>query len=563
MSEKIDIILLDKSNNVIQEKNILKPSSFQDLITKINSSFINLPQYYNIFNIGENNKEIIINNNEAYKSMNNIVFIREVNKNNLELINVILIDNSNNVVKEINIVKPKTYNDFLNQIKSSFTNLPKNYNIFNLGEKNKEIIINNNETYKSMKGIIFIREVNNNNLNQSLFELNYNRLSESKQNNLDDKYSCFICAIIIKNEKPLFCYKCQKIFHNECLKEWDNKRKAQNQNLSCPNCRKELPFEEWNKKLDYEENRNHEAYFMEKINKYQLNNNLQKIKEEKLKNVKANNIINKNEFVNEKMDLNEEKQLSKVFKNILKKIKIIQILTHIKIDDNLDKIIHKNESNKLEIYNTANVIYEQIKKIEKNIRNNYKVSKLNNILQEFRNNKINKKNVKPGFKGINVLENKKFIENTELIKKNNWGFFISNWLINKEFNSHIYNDVLINASIIGITGELWACYKNLTLTKDEVDKLTILFKQNKGNKIPSVYLAGQKYQVIHYIPEFSLYLKIKDGGATIAKTNRAYIIGIYCKNISFFKDKRKLSQCSGMCNVVVEDLAIMLKSMDY
>ena len=79
------------------------------------------------------------------------------------------------------------------------------------------------DKYKMIKDIIFIKEINNDDLEKSIFSINYDKLSESKQDILDEKYNCNICSIIIKNEKPYFCDKCQKIFHEKCLKDWDNK----------------------------------------------------------------------------------------------------------------------------------------------------------------------------------------------------------------------------------------------------------------------------------------------------------------------------------------------------
>ena len=82
-----------------------------------------------------------------------------------------------------------------------------------LDEDNKEIKINNEETFKKVIDILFIREIDKAMLEQSLFSLNYDKLSESQQDILDQKYNCILCTIIIKNEKPYLCYKCQKIFH--------------------------------------------------------------------------------------------------------------------------------------------------------------------------------------------------------------------------------------------------------------------------------------------------------------------------------------------------------------
>ena len=76
-------------------------------------------------------------------------------------------------------------------------------------------------------------------------EIFYNNLPESERDKLDEKYNCFICSEKIKNEKPLFCYICQKIFHNNCLKNWGIKKNLQNEELNCPDCRNKLSFEQF------------------------------------------------------------------------------------------------------------------------------------------------------------------------------------------------------------------------------------------------------------------------------------------------------------------------------
>ena len=128
----------------------------------------------------------------------------------MSLLDVFLLDNSNNTKQEINIIKPKTYQELLRLIRVNFSNLSEFYEIFVLNENNNEIKINNDINYNKINDILFIREINNNNLGLSIFNLNYNRLSESNQEILDEKYNCILCSIIIKNEKPYFCYKCQK-----------------------------------------------------------------------------------------------------------------------------------------------------------------------------------------------------------------------------------------------------------------------------------------------------------------------------------------------------------------
>ena len=144
-----------------------------------------------------------------------------------------------------------------------------------------------------------------------------------------------------------------------------------------------------------------------------------------------------------------------------------------------------------------------------------------------------------------------------------WGAYITNSLVNKQdANNHVYNNVLTEAALMGHNGAEWAKTAGLTVSKAEVDKLNDLFKQSGANSIPSVNLGGKKYQVTHYDGN-AAYLKIKDGGATVAKTNQAFIIGVYNTTKKYKQDGKELPQCVGMCNMVVEDLANTLKGMNY
>ena len=76
-------------------------------------------------------------------------------------------------------------------------------------------------------------------------------------------------------------------------------------------------------------------------------------------------------------------------------------------------------------------------------------------------------------------------------------------------------------------------------------------------------MGGKKYQVTHYEEGAFAYLKIKDGGATIAKTNQAYIIGVYNTTKKYKYDGKEMPQSVGVCNTMVEDLAATLKGMNY
>ena len=145
-----------------------------------------------------------------------------------------------------------------------------------------------------------------------------------------------------------------------------------------------------------------------------------------------------------------------------------------------------------------------------------------------------------------------------------WGDYITNSLVNRQdANGHVYNNVLTEAAIMGIDGAEWAKTAGLSVKPDEIKKLVDLFKQSENNT-PSIMLGGKKYQVTHYEKNAFVYLKIKEGGATVAKTNKAFIIGVYNTSKNYTYDGKKiLPQGVGMCNTVVEDLANQLKGMGY
>ena len=143
-----------------------------------------------------------------------------------------------------------------------------------------------------------------------------------------------------------------------------------------------------------------------------------------------------------------------------------------------------------------------------------------------------------------------------------WEPYINNALINKSANGHVYNNVLTEAAIIGHDGSVWANTTGLSIKKDEIKKLNDLFKQSSNNT-PSIMLGGKKYQVTHYETNAFVYLKIKDGGATVAKTGKAFIIGVYNTTKNYKYDGKELPQGVGMCNTVVEELANQLKGLGY
>ena len=301
-------------------------------------------------------------------------------------IDIFLLDNSNNTKDEINIIKPDNYKELLKQISQKMKYMPKYYEIFIFDKNNKEIKIINDRTYIKIVDILFIREIDKNILEQSLFEINYNILSESRQEKLDDIYNCILCTTLIKNENPYLCYKCQKIFHEKCLKDWDKKCKSQNKVFECPNCRNKLQLEKWNKKLNYEDNRKESAYIMNKIKEYKLNNNMNKniniIKEKKINELKENE-NNQNELIK-----NYEKYILKtkeILKNIFDKVKSIHSLLKLKENNKLNNI--RSLKNYSELDNISSIIYDEL-----DLFKNYIIDSQKNIVKESKINSINIQN---------------------------------------------------------------------------------------------------------------------------------------------------------------------------
>ncbi len=144
-----------------------------------------------------------------------------------------------------------------------------------------------------------------------------------------------------------------------------------------------------------------------------------------------------------------------------------------------------------------------------------------------------------------------------------WAAYISNSLVNRQDAAgHVYNNVLTGAAIYGHNGSEWATTQGLTIKPDEIKAITNVFNQ-KTNSIPSIVFGGKKYQITHYEQGKFMYCKIKDGGATVAKTTQAYIFGIYNTTQKYKYDGKEMPQSVGMCNTVVEELANSLVSQGF
>ena len=287
-------------------------------------------------------------------------------------IDIYLLDKTNNLIEEINILKPKTYEILNITLKNNLKNLPEFFTLFYPSADNREIEIHNDEEYQLLKDTLFIRQIEKQDLGKSIFDIAYNKLDESKRDILDEKYNCYICQENIKHENPLFCYICQKIFHYKCLEDWSKQRLKYNETLKCPYCNKELPLEQWKQKLYFEENRKKDAELINQLKRDNIIKNeiFENFKEYKIKTYKLlNNIIIK---IN-KLNLN-------INNNIGNNNDIKEFMEDVSYD-NID----------LQIDNVSQIIFDQFKKLEENINNKNNVEIINNDIKDRNKDIINRK----------------------------------------------------------------------------------------------------------------------------------------------------------------------------
>ena len=164
---------------------------------------------------------------------------------------------------------------------------------------------------------------------------------------------------------------------------------------------------------------------------------------------------------------------------------------------------------------------------------------------------------------INSHSGSGFISKEEADKNPTWATYIYNGLLNKEdTDGNIYNDILVEAAIIGLNGVIWSHTVNLSLNAGEIETLNNIFNE-RTSSVSSISISNKKYEIVNYKQGFSIDFTFDEEGGTIAKTNLSFIVGLYNKNKFYRLNGEKHNQCLKICNYVVEDIANEFKKFNY
>lgn len=71
----INVFLLDKSDNIKEALKIKKSITYKQLLDEVRQKSNNMPEHYEIFILENNDKKMIINDEEKFKKIDNILFI--------------------------------------------------------------------------------------------------------------------------------------------------------------------------------------------------------------------------------------------------------------------------------------------------------------------------------------------------------------------------------------------------------------------------------------------------------------------------------------------------------
>ena len=408
------------------------------------------------------------------------------------MITINQINEAGDTIKEISLPMFNSYELLLINIKQYFFD---SFELFIITKENEKKIILSQQDFLPEYDKYYIQKINKNASKLSAYSQIMDKLSESKQDIYNENFCCQICGERIKNENPFFCYNCQYIICQNCLKNLDEKYKP----LKCPKCKIERPFDKWETIKNFIGDQQRELELLNTINKLKLKENDYKI----IMNIKDNEINKqKNEIQDKKRKIEKLQKIIKNLenKNIIKDNEINQYLKEIKektkIIEEFQNTIQNLENN---ILINNNAMYKNI------LNNNYKNE--NNININVSNDNIN---VDKSNENINnISKNCESNTNINLKQKNGSNINIKSIDLGfiKQVNSFEIKEKCIICNKNYKKNQFNMCPK--CLCNEIINQTYILyidFKKKKPNikfKLPDILINGKKYSCKNLIDEYN------------------------------------------------------------
>ena len=227
--------------------------------------------------------------------------------------------------------------------------------------------------------------------------------------------------------------------------------------------------------------------------------------------------------------------------------------------------IEKNENNLNELKNKIEYIEDLICK-QNDISNALREMK---YIQNIFIDKIISEIVKSREKYIEIANNcfYKFIERKDYKKEKTWGNFITHRLLNlmeidENKNITYFRNVLTGAAIYGLNGVEWARTVNFNIKDCEFQKLKEIFNKNEYNN-ESIEISGIKYNIINCEDNNFIELKYEDFCASISKTEKAIIFGMYNLKSKFKENGMEIYQNKDTSNAIVKSLSESFKKEGF
>ena len=277
--------------------------------------------------------------------------------------NIISFSDNNTDYKIEQINRPNTYKDLIDIIKQKIN--PKSYKLFYLSKERLKVPIDEKEEGWKQEENIFLEKKFVLSIKGSYFHQMTQGSPDDKKDELEDKYSCLLCGDDVKNEKPIYCYNCQKVFHKKCFDIYKQKKEKENKKiLACPACTTEFPFDIWRTDIGYLEKREKEAkiFKLENDNFWKMYLKFNEEKQEKMAEWYKQEQKKMAEWYKQ-----DKKLFTQEVNDLLEKLKSIFIKCSFDNENNLLNLKKQLDFEKYDTFKSLKIINSYLDKLDKKL----------------------------------------------------------------------------------------------------------------------------------------------------------------------------------------------------